>query len=235
MALNCNLFIPFELEPWRWSQFRNGGGIVISLCIIKARGNYLNGLIWRWLCFLVLDWVKLFPLSCTSIYEYIQCSKSNFWWRSWSAMVALYIWCNHLQEHDVTFVIVDVRQDTEPTTQESLFQQVYYKPKEHQANLAGVVQTREGWIGETRLSVAGEDGSEGKKQSEKQKSTQQHNYHLTFKCQTGKAREDEPEFNSAGPEQLTRNRWETGSKKSAYHTQPAQLRWTAKIELTSTS
>lgn len=75
MALNYNLFIPFELEPGGWSQLGNGGGIVISLCTIKARGNYLSGLIWLWLGFLVLDQVKL--LSCPSIYEYLQCSKSN--------------------------------------------------------------------------------------------------------------------------------------------------------------
>lgn len=97
------------------------------------------------------------------------------------------------------------------------------------SNLAGVVQTRDGWIRETRLKVAGEDGSEGKKQSEKQKSPQQAqepvpNYRLTFKWWTGKAWEDELELNTAEPEQLTRNRWETGSNKSAYHTQPAQLR-----------
>lgn len=33
MALNYNLFLPFELEPWGWSQFGNGGGIVLRLVL----------------------------------------------------------------------------------------------------------------------------------------------------------------------------------------------------------
>lgn len=45
MALNYNLFLPFELEPWGWLQFGNGGGIVLRLCTVKARGNYLYALI----------------------------------------------------------------------------------------------------------------------------------------------------------------------------------------------
>lgn len=55
----------------------------------------------------------------------------------------------------------------------------YYKPNEHQAKLGGGVQTG-------RLDPQkAEDGSEGKKQSEKQKSTQQaqepvHNYPPTW-------------------------------------------------------
>lgn len=45
MALNYNLFLPFELAPWGWLRFGKGGGIVLKLCRVKARGSYLDALI----------------------------------------------------------------------------------------------------------------------------------------------------------------------------------------------
>lgn len=108
----------------------------------------------------------------------------------------------------------------------------HWPPNAGTSFLTGLIQTKRSPSKSRRCSPnkgrldprneAGEDGSEGKKQSEKQKSTQQ---------------AQEPELNTGEREQLTRNRWETGSEKCAYHTQPAQLRENkaAKLKLTSTS
>lgn len=63
---------------------------------------------------------------------------------------------------ELTSVMAEATQDTESTD-------VYFKQKP-KANLSGVIQTRAGWINQTRLSMVSEAGS--KKQSQNLKFVQ---------------------------------------------------------------
>lgn len=70
--------------------------------------------------------------------------------------------------------VMEATQDPEST-------EVYFKQKEPRANLSGVVETRAGWINQTRLSVGSEAGS--KRQSQNLKFVQ-----LAYKQQARSSR-----------------------------------------------
>lgn len=99
MALNYNLFIPFfwtgALEPWGWSWFVNGGGIVIRLCTVKAYCNYLKGIIWIWLYCLDLDKAKLFIRHVPWFLSLYNVQKSKFSSSCWPAGITLFRWSTY--------------------------------------------------------------------------------------------------------------------------------------------